>query len=400
MIDSGLQVESDKTDENDDDNNISIHDTTKYPFLSLSTDRDLSLHLKDDHDTSPHTPYLYPRLFAMMLPESVISSHWFEKFIRAMCTNFFPDEPQHTMAKTLPVPLLEEDANNVDLNDTEPQRVLSPWFMRLFESSSSIKLFKFFVVTICFIVTTYHIVRWCDFEHDEEYSMSDFILYDFNLVTLDIISFFVVGRLFERNGVDVVHPFLFPMAMGCLFPSVSAELWFMQHSFSMYEVMCRWPWELFLFVFLAVFLGGALAVSHLKYAYKLRILPSRLVEACLLTSMLILPYASNPNFHFHHWYASWMLGMHSNLPSWWSKATLAFLWGQYMNGVAVWGRDPILTCAYSFQISTNLQCPYMQCYTIPSNSTDDVIDDDTPDNYADFVAPSWHNCSAEGNYIP
>ena len=62
--------------------------------------------------------------------------------------------------------------------------------------------------------------------------------------------------------------------------------------------------------------------------------------------------------HLHHWYYAWILGMHANLNVWWSRLTMAFFWGIYINGIAIFGRDPIMTCAITLYQSQNQLCPY------------------------------------------
>lgn len=67
-------------------------------------------------------------------------------------------------------------------------------------------------------------------------------------------------------------------------------------------------------------------------------------------------------------------------------------WGLYIEGVAVYGRDPTLTCAYSYFLSTEGSCPYMRCYYQPTgdNTTETHV-------YQPMETPDWRNCSG---YIP
>jgi len=131
-----------------------------------------------------------------------------------------------------------------------------------------------------------------------------------------------------------------------------------------------------------------LAYFHIRQALRDRIFVSRLVEFGLCMSLFLLPYASNPNFHLHHWYASWLFGMHSNVGTWWSDVVLAFSWGTYINGIAVYGRDPVLSCAYSYYLSTDNRCYYMECYH------EDDDDGGGGGGYKPFIPPNWRNCNA------
>lgn len=68
----------------------------------------------------------------------------------------------------------------------------------------------------------------------------------------------------------------------------------------------------------------------------------RLVEFVLGLSLFV-PFIFHGNFHVHHWYSFWLLGMHCNREEWWSSLVLYLSWGQYINGIAVYGRDPIIS---------------------------------------------------------
>jgi hypothetical protein len=52
----------------------------------------------------------------------------------------------------------------------------------------------------------------------------------------------------------------------------------------------------------------------------------------------------------------WLFGMHANIDVWWSRATMAYFFGMYVNGIAVYGRDPLLTCEYAFFVSKDQGC--------------------------------------------
>jgi hypothetical protein len=218
------------------------------------------------------------------------------------------------------------------------------------------------------------------------------------MVALDIVVFFLVGRLYQRRGVDRLWPQIIPMFMGLIYPSWSAELWFLRYSVSSYEIVCRWPWQLFAYAILAVGFGVWLVVLHIRGFQRRRIWVSRFLEVCVTCCIFLFPVMSHPNFHLHHWYFSWMVGMHANLENWWSQMVQAFLWGQYLNGIAVWGRDPILTCAYGYFVSTNIHCAYMQCFYDQHDDDDDDTSGTNTTGYKPFVEADWRNCSA--SYIP
>ena len=79
---------------------------------------------------------------------------------------------------------------------------------------------------------------------------------------------------------------------------------------------------------------------------------------------------------------------------------MSWLWGQYINGLAVWGRDPTLTCAYVYHLANRLDCVVdEQCW----NNTGVVaaVDNDTSfflleqhsGGGGDGDALNWRNCS-------
>lgn len=233
-----------------------------------------------------------------------------------------------------------------------------------------------------------------DLEHDTNYQVSDFFLYDFNHVSLDILSYFTVGRLFRHQGVDRLFPTLFFMGSGCFIPSWTNTFKFLQHSVSAYEIVCRWPWQLFAYGLVVLVLSGSLLSYHVASFYQQRLLLSRSLEWLLCLLIFLLPFVNNPSFHLHHWYVSWMVGMHANANTLWSQATLAYLWGNYINGIAVYGRDPILSCAYPFYLSTtNLHCEFMACYSTTANSSKNTT------IYKPYIAPDWRNCSANHYHL-
>jgi len=252
------------------------------------------------------------------------------------------------------------------------------------------KLIKFsFITTAIFIPLTHFLVRSWNWESDKEYSLNDFVLYDFQSVVTDLFFFFFTSRLYNKPGVDRVFPNLLPMAAGCVIPSLTTNITWMQHSFSMFDIMCGWPWQLFAFSILA--LAGVVAIihHHIVIFRKFGVLGSRLAENISVISIFILPYITNPNFHFHHWYACWLFGMCANAPTILSQIVMSYMWGCYINGIAVYGRDPILSCSHAFYTSTNLQCSFMSSY---SNQTDD--DQASTPQYPEFESPNWRNCSA------
>ena len=82
-----------------------------------------------------------------------------------------------------------------------------------------------------------------NWEIDENYTLQDFIQYDFSVVLLDLLFFFFVGRLYNPycRGIDRLFPWGIFMGSGAVYPSIANYFDFLRHSISMYEIHCRWP---------------------------------------------------------------------------------------------------------------------------------------------------------------
>eukprot|EP00539_Tryblionella_compressa_P010518 CAMPEP_0178780934 /NCGR_PEP_ID=MMETSP0745-20121128/2334_1 /TAXON_ID=913974 /ORGANISM="Nitzschia punctata, Strain CCMP561" /LENGTH=87 /DNA_ID=CAMNT_0020438247 /DNA_START=42 /DNA_END=305 /DNA_ORIENTATION=+ len=84
---------------------------------------------------------------------------------------------------------------------------------------------------------------------------------------------------------------------------------------------------------------------------------------------------------------------------------MAYFWGMYVNGIAVYGRDPLLTCSYAHFVAEDQGCPTTFDHPVPlemetvSTTILDVV-------LATFhgklpgdgnLQPSdWRNCSSKG----
>ena len=139
-----------------------------------------------------------------------------------------------------------------------------------------------------------------------------------------------------------------------------------------------------------------LVLLHLRRALQKGVLLIKIMEILLCIMFFVAPLAPSPYFHLHHWYAGWLLGMHCNFDVWWSRAAMAYCWGMYINGIAVYGRDPVLTCEYAYFLTVDQHCPYISCYlegieTI-SNVTNQTV-------VKEMITPNWRNCSAD-SYHP
>ena len=257
-----------------------------------------------------------------------------------------------------------------------------------------VKLIKLWTWSVLGIACLHRYARRVDWENDANYTLIDFFKYDFHVVLLDLTFFFVVGRMHDSScrGIDRIFPWGIMAALGATYPSVSNDLDFLKHSLSMYDIHCGWPAMLFAYAFCLSVASLALVIAVLRSHRKRLVLRSRIFEVASLFCLFVLPYAtlSGNAFHMHHWFVMWWLGMQSNAPELWSRSFQAYALGSYINGIAVYGRDPILECEYAFYSSTSQRCSFMQCY-----ESDHETADNGEAEYKEFIAADWRLCNAE-----
>eukprot|EP00542_Grammatophora_oceanica_P001535 CAMPEP_0194057478 /NCGR_PEP_ID=MMETSP0009_2-20130614/63478_1 /TAXON_ID=210454 /ORGANISM="Grammatophora oceanica, Strain CCMP 410" /LENGTH=204 /DNA_ID=CAMNT_0038707253 /DNA_START=111 /DNA_END=725 /DNA_ORIENTATION=- len=199
---------------------------------------------------------------------------------------------------------------------------------------------------------------------------------------LDMAVFFVVGR---TPQVDTLE-FVLVMMLGCIYTSYSYTWTFLDHSFTLYEMHCRWPVSLWLYALGIVLIGVALAVFHVRFAFHRKLLLSKLLEVTFVTLAVLGPNISSPYLHLHHWLAGWLVGMHLSFKTkWWSRVPQSWCWGLYINGIATYGRDPVLVCGYVDYLARDLHCGATSALELVGL----IVEGDDP-------AANWRNCSASG----
>ena len=151
------------------------------------------------------------------------------------------------------------------------------------------------------------------------------------------------------------------MIAGCLILSYCSKVKALDVSISMYNVFCEWSALTFMLTSIPLFFVIIIGMLHIRRSYKDALLLPRFVEFTTTVVIFVTPVCAKPDFHAHHWYCSWLLGMNTNLRYWWSFAFQAFLWGVYINGIAVWGRDEVLGCYQVGYALSNQMC-YEYCY--------------------------------------
>jgi hypothetical protein len=228
----------------------------------------------------------------------------------------------------------------------------------LFDSIEAIRIFKFIFITIWLTISLHGVVRIAGWGHDELYSIQDFMVYDLAGVVLDSFVFAIVSRLYKRNGVDCLLPFFLPMVVSAIYVSWSSEIWFLKSSITLYDMKCTWSWQLYLYAAVCCTLIVTVLILHVVFSIRDKSCVRQLFEMTIIAMVFIVPgaTANHESFHLHHYYSFWMLGMLFSREEWWSQVSMAIAWGQYVNGIAVWGRDSVLTCEFASYVAAGNRC--------------------------------------------
>lgn len=257
-----------------------------------------------------------------------------------------------------------------------------------FESEAAVKLAKFVALTCVSIAVVHAVVAdpatGLD-DRDRGLDWRRMWTYDANLVLLDAVAFFVVGRLWRdsRRGVDRLE-FVLPMALCNAYFECQKYVPFLQHSATRREMYCDWPVSLWVFVLavLAPTVCGAVLL-HVARARRNGEVLSRSIELAVCALFFVQPVWSSPNAHAHHWFAGWFLGMHCNHDVWWSRLAMAWCWGMYVNGIAVYGRAPVLDCQYARFLMEDDRCSSFLGHAEEATTT-----------WLGTTPDDWRNCDA------
>ena len=175
-------------------------------------------------------------------------------------------------------------------------------------------------------------------------------------VMQDSTLWFLLGRLHVRRGVDCLN-YILPLSLGAWFMTAIGVFDDMHASLSQESIERDWTK-----VTWVGFFGGAAVtvVVMLAHMYKMvqdGLLAKRVVELGGVACVAVWPVYGNENFHPHHWFVAWFGGMHLNLRYEWSFWFQGLVWGIYVNGIAVYGRDNLLGCLEDKYRSLNDGCP-------------------------------------------
>jgi hypothetical protein len=280
--------------------------------------------------------------------------------------------------------------------------------------SATVKLLKFLALTFLGIFGLHWMVSHRTNHRDLYLRVWHLWVFQGNLIVRDTIVFFWVGRLWRRQQRGVDHlSWILVVVLSNVYLESQHYVSFLRHSATLFEIHCVWTWQLWVFVVLGILpVVIAVAVAHVIRAVREQRLGIQLAEIALSAAFFLAPVVSSPYFHFHHWFAGWLIGMHCNVDVWWSRAAMAWCWGMYINGIAVYGRDPVLMCEYAEFLTKDQRCPFATSCDVSSsfpNSSSVVegwsglvegwsglvsplyADDDMPPPAVD-----WRNCSSNG----
>jgi hypothetical protein len=256
-----------------------------------------------------------------------------------------------------------------------------------------LKMLSFFVIVFIMIGCARFLnCNVFGLECDDGYTLQLFFRQDFHKVVLDLVFLFLVGRLSTSSCLPINSAaFVAIVLIGAIAPSWWTGISFMHHSVSLYDMSCNWTagtWITMIFVLGVIATIGALHIrsfiSSTTQAEKMR----AVAEGAVLVSIFLLPRIFESGFHMHHWYTMWFLALTCRCPTLWSRGTQAFLIGGYINGVAVYGRDPVLACQAAYDLAYGQQCMFLTHCTVETAAGP------APTTY---TPPDWRGCRA-GDY--
>ena len=409
---NALLIDEDIETNNHDNNKVN---TGLIPIEIDSCDNNDNFNDDDDINSNGNN-HLYGCISKLMhrhwLPEcdwtyNKNNNNSYQEYNTISTTSYVHDDNEH----------IDEQYDNDDQeqlqfgnNNTGSVVILNP---------NLIKFFKFYWITIAMIVFMWGFVRITNQNYDATYDLSSkFVMYDLQPITLDVITFYIVSRLHVSRAIDTAE-FVLPGVFVAILQSLGATyIANLKHSITLYEMQCEWGKSMYVLVFgvcvpvLVLIIGKHIQESRIR-----RIGYQKCIELVFTILIYILPFIGNPFFHLHHWYYSWIVGMHCNLdgwtnninnnnndnnnsnrrknnnydhcnPSssssssssscWWSRLCMSIFWGIYINGVGIFGRDPVMTCAITLYQSQSQKCPYITLVDHINTTKSSLVDVVTP----------------------
>ena len=131
------------------------------------------------------------------------------------------------------------------------------------------------------------------------------------------------------------------MVLGLILFSAVGAADIAHYSISLFAIKCLWPPAVVAAAAVLCIAVIVIVCLHVRAAWRDGLLLGRCIEIAATALIFVLPVFRDPSFHLHHWYWTWLIGMHANQDAWWSQAAGAFLWGGYLNGIAGHGVETV-----------------------------------------------------------
>ena len=110
--------------------------------------------------------------------------------------------------------------------------------VQLVEGMFAVKFLKFLLITYFFIGVVHSLVPFVTDDRDRDLQLWQIWVFDGNLIAMDTMIFFVVGRLWKQRGID--HLAWIGWVVVCNLYFEGQQFFpFLQHSTTLYEMHCR-----------------------------------------------------------------------------------------------------------------------------------------------------------------
>jgi hypothetical protein len=214
----------------------------------------------------------------------------------------------------------------------------------LFENSYAVRVFKFVIFTLWIILSFHIIIRsrlLHSWEKDTSFDSNELIQVNFSQIITDCLAFSLAGRVFQKKGIDRLE-MIVPIWFACFYTSWTNQITYFQSHISINNIMNEWPWQMTLYAMICTSIFVMILMIHFIEAVRDRTYLWRALESMLLLTIFVAVKIDNYTFHLHHYYYAWIVGILFNRQVWWSEIPMAFCWGVYCNGIATYGRDPVV----------------------------------------------------------
>jgi hypothetical protein len=109
------------------------------------------------------------------------------------------------------------------------------------EGVFTVKLLKFVLLTFGSIAIVHEMVKNFTDDRDRAMTLTTIWRYDTNLIVMDCVVYFLVGRMWRQRGVDHLA-WIIPVVVCNIYFECQTYFSWIQHSVSLFEIHCLWPW--------------------------------------------------------------------------------------------------------------------------------------------------------------